>query len=56
MSSSLRKIGCRRVLVETIRDKSRSKSEHIDRFAPLREQADSSCRDEHLDSLYVDVR
>ena len=43
---------------ETIRDKSRSKSVHtycIKRFEPLSKQADSSCRDEHLDSLHVDV-
>ena len=57
VSSSLRKIGCRCVLDETIRDKSRSKPVHIqciNRFDPLSEQADSSCRDEHIDSLHVD--
>ena len=32
MSSSLRKIGCRCVLDETIRDKSRSKPVHLYRF------------------------
>ena len=58
VSSSLRKIGCRCVLDETIRDKSRSKPVHIDcinRFEPLSKQADSSCRDEHIDTLHVDV-
>ena len=58
MSSSLRNIGCRCVLDETIRDKSRSKPAHIDcinRFEPLSEQADSSCSDEHIDTLHVDV-
>ena len=40
VSSGLRKIGCRCVLDETIRDKSRSKPVHIDcinRFEPLSE-------------------
>ena len=27
----------------------------INRFEPLSEQADSSCREEHIDSLHVDV-
>ena len=57
MSSSLRKIGCRCVLDEMIRDKSRSKRVHVDcinRFELLSEQADRSCRDEHIDSLHVD--
>ena len=58
VSSSLRKIGCRCVLDETIRDKSRSKPVHTDcinRFEPLSEQADSSCSDEHIDTVRVDV-
>ena len=58
MSSSLRKIGCRYVLDETIRDQSRSKPVHIDcinRFEPLSEQAASSCGDGHIDSLNIDV-
>ena len=41
VSSSVRKIGCRCVLDETIRDKSRSKPVYIDcinRFEPLSEQ------------------
>ena len=41
-----------------IRDKSRFKPVHIDfinRFEPLSKQADSSCRDEHIDTLHVDV-
>ena len=57
MSFSLRKIGCRCV-DETIRDKCRSKPVHIDcinRFEPLSEEADSSCSDEHIDTLHVDV-
>ena len=57
VSSSLRKIGCRCVLDETIRDKSRSKPVHIDyinRFEPLSKQADSSCRDEHVDVNLVE--
>ena len=36
----------------------RSKPVHIDcvnRFEPLSKQADSSCRDKHIDSLRVDV-
>ena len=45
VSSSVRNIGCRRV---TIRDK----PVHIYRFS---EQVDSSYRDEHIDSLHVDV-
>ena len=55
VSSSLRKIGCRCVLYETI---SRSKPVHTDcinRFEPLSKQAYSSCSDEHIDSLHVDV-
>ena len=41
-----------------VRDKPRCKPVHIDcinRFEPLGEQATSSCRDEHIDSLHVDV-
>ena len=57
-SSTLRKIGCRCVLDEAIRDKSRIKPVHIDcinRFEPLSEQADSSCSNEHIDTIHVDV-
>ena len=42
-------------MLETIRDKSSSNSVHIDtvnRFEPLSEQVD---RDEHINSLHVDV-
>ena len=40
--------------------KARSKPVHtcidcINRFEPLSKQADSSCRDDHIDSLHVDV-
>ena len=57
MSSSLRKIGCRCVLDETIRDKSTSKPVHVDcinRFEPLSELANSLCSDEDIDTLHVD--
>ena len=50
--TSLRKIGRRCVLDETIRDKFNSNSFHIDcvhRFEPLSEQVD---RDEHINSLH----
>ena len=50
VSSSLRKSGCRCVL------DARIKPVHIDcinRFEPLREPADSSCSNEHIDTLHV---
>ena len=54
VSSSLRKIGCRCVLDETIRTNLDPSLDCINRFEPLSEQADSSCRDEHMDTLHVE--
>ena len=58
VSAQLRKIGCRCVLDEALRDHSRcakpARVEYVNRFDQL-DQAGSSCSDKHMDSVDVNV-